>query len=31
MTVSEFTVKQQWQSDRRSPARWIFSHTWRHG
>ncbi len=30
MTLSEFTVKQQWQSDRRSPARWIFSHTWRH-
>ena len=31
MTVSEFTVKQQWQSDRSSPARWIFSHTLRHG
>lgn len=30
MTVSEFTVNQQWHSNRSSPARWIFSHTWRH-
>jgi ATP-binding cassette subfamily B protein len=30
MAVSEFTVTQQWHSDRSSPARWIFSHAWRH-
>ena len=30
MAVSEFTVKQHWHSDRSSPARWIFSHAWRH-
>jgi ATP-binding cassette subfamily B protein len=28
---AEFTVKSDWRSDRRSPARWLFSHVWRHG
>ena len=26
MTVSEFAVSQTWQSDRRGPVRWIWSH-----
>ena len=26
---SEFSVTRAWQSDRRSPARWILSHAWR--
>jgi ATP-binding cassette subfamily B protein len=26
MTVSEFTVSQAWQSDQRSPTRWVLSH-----
>ncbi|MFQ5613680.1 MAG: ABC transporter ATP-binding protein [Anaerolineae bacterium] len=30
MTVSEFTIAQPWNSDRRSPARWILWHVWRH-
>ncbi|MBN1180259.1 MAG: ABC transporter ATP-binding protein [Anaerolineae bacterium] len=30
MTVSEFAVAQEWQSDRRGPGRWILSHTLRH-
>ncbi len=25
-TISEFTIPQQYKTDRRSPARWIFSH-----
>lgn len=28
--TSEFAVSQDWQSDRRGPARWILSHTFRH-
>jgi len=30
MAVSEFTLQHQWQTDRRSPARWVFSHVRRH-
>lgn len=30
MTVSEFAVTQAWQSDRRTPVRWIWSHALRH-
>ncbi|MBN1955143.1 MAG: ABC transporter ATP-binding protein [Anaerolineae bacterium] len=30
MTISEFTISQKWQSNRRSPGRWIFSHVLRH-
>ena len=30
MTVSEFAVLQEWQSDRRSSTRWIWSHALRH-
>ena len=30
MTVSEFTIEQGWQSDRRGPVRWILSHVLRH-
>ena len=26
MTVSEFAIQQEWQADRRGPARWILSH-----
>ncbi len=29
MTVSEFAVSQTWQSDRRSPVRWLLSHAFR--
>jgi ATP-binding cassette subfamily B protein len=29
MTVSEFAVSQTWQSDRRSPIRWVSSHALR--
>lgn len=29
MTVSEFAVSQTWQSDRRGPVRWIWSHVLR--
>lgn len=29
MTVSEFAVSQTWNSDRRSPARWVWSHVLR--
>ena len=29
-TVSEFAITQGWQSDRRGPVRWIWSHTLRH-
>jgi ATP-binding cassette subfamily B protein len=31
MTVSEFAVVQDWQSNRQSAARWIFSHAIRYG
>lgn len=27
---SEFSVQREWHSDRHSPARWVFSHIWRH-
>ncbi|MGD1995154.1 MAG: ABC transporter ATP-binding protein [Anaerolineae bacterium] len=30
MTVSEFAIDQDWQSDRSGPARWILSHVLRH-
>ncbi len=30
MTTSEFSVDQTWQSDRRSPVRWILSHALRY-
>ena len=30
MTVSEFAIPRDWQSDRRSPARWVLSHARRH-
>ncbi len=30
MSVSEFAIPREWQSDRRSPARWILSHTLQH-
>jgi len=30
MGVSEFTIQQTWQADRRGPGRWILSHTLRH-
>ena len=30
VTASEFAVAQGWQSDRRGPVRWIWSHTLRH-
>jgi ATP-binding cassette subfamily B protein len=26
---AEFSIKQTWQSDRRGPVRWVWSHTWR--
>jgi ATP-binding cassette subfamily B protein len=29
-TTSEFSVHREWHSDRRSPARWVFSHIWRY-
>ncbi|MCL6510535.1 MAG: ABC transporter ATP-binding protein/permease [Anaerolineae bacterium] len=29
-TTSEFSVQREWQSDRRSPVRWVFSHIWRY-
>jgi ATP-binding cassette subfamily B protein len=29
-SISEFSVERTWQSDRRSAARWLFSHIWRH-
>ncbi|MCS7054812.1 MAG: ABC transporter ATP-binding protein/permease [Thermoflexales bacterium] len=29
-TTSEFSVEREWHSDRRSPARWVFSHIWRY-
>ena len=29
-TASEFSITQSWQSDRRSPVRWILSHALRH-
>ena len=29
-TTSEFSVRREWQSDRRSPARWVLSHIWRY-
>jgi ATP-binding cassette subfamily B protein len=28
--TSEFSVQREWHSDRRSPARWVFSHIWRY-
>lgn len=28
--TSEFSVHREWHSDRRSPARWVFSHIWRY-
>jgi ATP-binding cassette subfamily B protein len=30
MTVSEFAITQEWQSDRHSSTRWIWSHALRH-
>ena len=30
MTISEFSVAQSWQADRRGSVRWILSHTLRH-
>ncbi len=30
MSVSEFEVSREWQSDRRSPVRWLLSHVSRH-
>src|SRR5262245_34255624 len=30
MAHSEFAVQLQYQSDRRSPARWVLFHAWRH-
>ena len=29
-TTAEFTVSQEWESDRRSPVRWILSHALQH-
>jgi ATP-binding cassette subfamily B protein len=29
-TTSEFSIDREWHSDRRSPARWVFSHIWRY-
>ncbi len=29
MSLSEFSVQRSWQSDRRSPLRWLSSHIWR--
>ena len=28
--MAEFSVSHGWHSDRRGPARWLFSHIWRH-
>jgi ATP-binding cassette subfamily B protein len=28
--TTEFSVQRDWHSDRRSPARWVFSHVWRY-
>ncbi len=30
MATGEFALKRAWQSDRRSAARWVFSHAFRH-
>jgi len=30
MAISEFTIPQKWQPDRRGPLRWILSHALRH-
>jgi len=30
MTASEFAIEKSWQPDRRSAARWVFSHALRH-
>ena len=30
MTASEFAIRRSWQSDRRGPARWVFSHILRY-
>ena len=30
MAISEFTIPQKWQPDRRGPLRWIISHALRH-
>lgn len=30
MSVSEFAVQHSFQSDQRSPGRWVISHAWRH-
>ncbi len=30
MTASEFAIQRSWQSDRRGPARWVFSHILRY-
>ncbi len=30
MSLSEFSIQRTWQSNRRSPARWIISHALRH-
>ncbi len=30
MTASEFAIRRSWQADRRSPARWVFSHILRY-
>jgi ATP-binding cassette subfamily B protein len=30
MTISEFSITQSWQSDRRGPVRWILSHVLRY-
>jgi ATP-binding cassette subfamily B protein len=29
-STSEFSVQRAWHSDRRGPARWVFSHIWRY-
>lgn len=30
MTIAEFSISRKWQSDRRSPGRWLWSHAMRH-
>ncbi len=30
MTIAEFSISRNWQSDRRSPGRWLWSHAMRH-